>query len=104
MSNESTAVESVKQDGRTLNALRLDDLSLDKNVVGYPEELKDPVKWLGCYIREECHRDMDAFMARLKDLRIEHDKTTWSRVLRGRWNRDNDGNALPSPVLALSKL
>jgi DNA transposition AAA+ family ATPase len=35
---------------------------------------------------------------------IQHDKTLWSRILRGRWNIDSRNIAMANPILAIEKL
>src|SRR4051812_7464978 len=84
--------------------LRLDDLSLERATAGYPEELRQQVMWLGCFVREECMRDLDILVNRCQSLKIAHDKTSWSRILRGRWNQDASSNPLPNPIIALGKV
>jgi DNA transposition AAA+ family ATPase len=42
-------------------------------------------------------------MSRVKGLGIQHDKTTFSRILRGRWNKDSNDKELSVPVLSLNK-
>lgn len=84
--------------------LKLDDISLSKVAGGYPQELRDPLMWLGWLLREEFGRDLDAMTMWARELGAEHDKTTWSKVLRGRWNTDASNEPLRSPVVALPKL
>jgi hypothetical protein len=86
------------------NFIRWDDINLDKVAQGYPAELREPFMWLGWFGREQCNRDVEVLTQRAVELNIQHDKTTWSKVLRGRWNKDKDGNVLPSPTVALPKL
>ena len=83
---------------------RLDLLALEQIVELYPEELRGPVMWLGEYLREECGRSLDVLSGRAQKLGVELDKTTWSKVLRGRWNRDAEGNLLPTPIVSQTKL
>jgi DNA transposition AAA+ family ATPase len=84
-------------------ALKLDDLTLEKQAAGYPEEMREPFNWLGWYVREKCHRDLDVLTSKLKAFGIAHDKTTWSKILRGRWNKDSNDKILAVPILALPK-
>lgn len=82
---------------------RLDDLSLEKQAAGYPDEMRAPFMWFGWYVREVCLRDLDVLLLKLKDLGIQHDKTTFSKILRGRWNKDSNDKVLAVPCLALTK-
>lgn len=83
--------------------LKLDVPTMETRVVHYPEDLREPVLWLSSYIREDCGRDLDILTENARKLKIEFDKTTWSKVLRGRWNR-NAENAEVTPIVNLAKL
>lgn len=83
---------------------RLDNVSLEQRALLYPEELREPYVWLGCYLREECSREYDILTDRAKKIGITFDKTTWSKVLRGKWNRDANDQLVETPVVALPKL
>jgi len=98
--------------GRRLNplsqqvwhAMRWDNVSLEAVAELFPERLREPVLWLGIYVREHCAKSADVLAARAHKLGVELDKTTWSRVLRGRWNRDGEGRPLPTPIVSETKL
>lgn len=83
---------------------RLDNVSLEQRALLYPEELREPFVWLGCYLREECSREYDVLVDRARKLGLTFDKTTWSKVLRGKWNRDANDQLIDTPVVALPKL
>ncbi len=83
---------------------RLDNVSLEQRALLYPEELREPFVWLGCYLREECSREYDVLVANAKKLGVMFDKTTWSTIMRGKWNRDDDGNLTEHPKVKLDKL
>src|SRR3954470_777292 len=85
------------------SGFKLDDLTLDHYAKLYPAEMRDPFMWFGYFVREVCSRDLEVLMARLDQLGVNHDKTTWSKILRGRWNRDGEGNLLDNPCIALPK-
>jgi DNA transposition AAA+ family ATPase len=84
--------------------IKLDDLSLQRNCAAYPEELREPFMWLGWFVREKCSGSPTTLCDRARELGIETDKTNWSKVLRGKWNRDKANNPLPTPIIALKKL
>lgn len=84
--------------------IKLDQISLEARAGYYPDELREPFIWLGSFVREECSRDIDVLAERARKLGLTLDKTTWSRVLRGRWNRDANDNLLESPIIALPRL
>lgn len=80
----------------------LDDFTLTKRALHLPESMRLGFAWLGAYLREDCMRDIDILASRMKDAGVNHDKTTWSRVLRGRWDRDGFGNPTP-PIISEEK-
>ena len=85
-------------------AMRLDVPTIQARTAHYPDELREAVLWIANYLREECARDLDILTDQARKLGVEFDKTTWSKVLRGRWDRNAEGNPLPSPVVSLPKL
>lgn len=91
---------SIEQIG---GKLHLDNLTLEKHAAGYPPEMREAFIWFGCFFREACMRDLEVLVSRCKELGINHDKTTWSKILRGRWNKDANDNIVDSPTLALPK-
>jgi hypothetical protein len=82
---------------------RLDAHTLDQRAEHLPESMRELFVWLGCYCREECGRDIDILADKFKAINIHHDKTTWSRILRGMWQQDAHGNKTASPCLAEDK-
>ncbi len=85
------------------NVYRLDDITLERIAGIYPVEMREPFLWLGWFVRERCHRELTALVLRATDLGYDFNITTWGKIIRGKWQRDKDGNPLPSPILALSK-
>lgn len=81
----------------------LDQSRIDAIAASYPEEMREPFIWLATYLREECHKDLDILTESLRKLGFEHDKTTWSKIVRGRWNKDKSGNVIDTPVLSVPK-
>jgi DNA transposition AAA+ family ATPase len=90
--------------GVAANNTRLDISSLEQLVDLYDEDLREPVMWLGCYLRDQCGRSLDVLSGRAQKLGIEMDKTNWSKILRGRWNRDAENNLLPTPIVSKTRL
>ncbi len=85
-------------------AIKWDDLNIEREVAHAPEEVRDDLRWLKCYVREQCHRDIDVLVDRMKVLGVYHDRTTWSKVLRGRVFVDAYGAIRPTPVISVEKL
>jgi len=84
--------------------IKLDAPSVDARADLYPQELREPYIWLCGFIRDECHRDLDNFIERANKVKACHDKTTWSKIIRGRWNRDSNDRELDTPVVKLTTL
>lgn len=82
---------------------KLDAQTLEQRAMRLPEAMREPFIWLGSYCREECNREVDLLHKRLVEIGFSHDKTTWSKILRGMWNVDADGQPTESPCLAEDK-
>lgn len=86
MSNDPETLTQAEQH-ELYDGLKLDIATLEKRITHYPEELREPVLWLASYVTQECGRDVDILTTRAAELSFDMDKTTWGKVLRGRWNR-----------------
>lgn len=69
-----------------------------------PATLRADYIWLKAFTRDQCNRDVDILTMRFREMGIVRDKTTWSKILRGRWQRNSRGEEMPSPVVAADKL
>lgn len=85
-------------------SIRWDDLTIQKEALHLPEELRAGYSWLKAFVRDELLRELDAFVELARRLGINHNKTTWARIFRGRWNRTPKGDPLPAPVISAEKL
>ena len=85
-------------------SVRLDDRSIRQILPLYPEDIHEPVLWLAQYVREECGQSFDILESKARKLGFNHSKTTFAKIVKGRWNRDASGNELDSPVLAKRNL
>lgn len=90
-------------DTNDMTRARLDAQTLEARAAHLPEGMRELFIWLGSFTREECNRDVDILYARFKALGIHHDKTTWSKILRGMWNQDPKGKKTESPCLSEEK-
>jgi hypothetical protein len=97
MNNAATA----QQEPDKVVGIRFDDLTIQREAEHLPEDLREDFTWLKCFLREECSRDLDVFMLRARKLNIPHDRTTWSKIFRGRYNRDQVGRPLPNPIISV---
>jgi len=88
--------------------IRLDTVSLEARAAHYDEDLREPFIWLGSYVREDCNRDISVLIDHVARLDLKGkftiDKSNWSKVLRGLWNRTSAGEPMEHPVIAKAKL
>lgn len=89
---------------RSNDQIPLQAATIEAIAEGYPEPLRKPFLWLASYVRNQCSRDIVTLTTRADKLGIEFDKTTWSKILRGRYNRDAEGELMEHSVVALPKL
>ena len=81
-----------------------DDAAIEKEMEVLPKALQEPYRWLKKFAREECGRDLDTLTTRAKLLGVTIDKTNWTRILKGRWKMDAEGNELPNPYVSVVNL
>lgn len=94
-------MEEIKE---LLTNLRLDDITVERKAVLYPEALRDPYLWLARYARGECAADIDVLKSRFATVGVYRDKQTWIKILKGQWNHHPNGTERDNPVVALDKL
>jgi DNA transposition AAA+ family ATPase len=80
-----------------------DDVIAEESV-RLPESLRAEYIWLKSYVRDALNRSVEVLHDQLSNLGIDHDKTTWSKILRGRWNRSAYNEPLSTPVISEEKL
>ena len=83
--------------------VRLDAATLETRAQHMPEATREPFIWLGSFCREECSGEIDLLWKRFTDLGFNHDKTSWSKILRGQWQTDAKGQPTEAPVLSVEK-
>ena len=96
--------QNIPTIGTDENAWRLDVPTLTVRIAEYPEELKPEIMWLAGFVREKCNRNLDLLVAECRELKIDTDKGTWGKILRGRYQKDSEGKATKSPIMNLQKL
>lgn len=82
---------------------KFDERSIEDHALHLPEEMRESFRWLAVFCREECNRDIHRLTDRFKLVGVYHDSTTWSKILRGFWQRDKNGDPLPNPVISQEK-
>ena len=95
--------EQNQSEQTTGGRIRLDAITLDNRAAHLPEKMRDRFVWLGSYLREECAGNLDILTNRFKALKIDHDKTTWGKILRGLWDKNADGTPANAPCLSEPK-
>lgn len=85
-------------------AIRWSDLDITREAVHFPDALREPWTWLKRYTRDALQKDVGLLTEAMRRVGVDRDRTTWSRILRARWNRDSRGQPLASPIVAESKL
>lgn len=84
--------------------IKWDELVIRSEAAHFPDHLRDDYIWLKTYTRDELNREVDELASLARRLGMSHDKTTWSRILRGRWNRNRSGDVLANPIVSAEKL
>lgn len=82
---------------------RFDDLTIEKEAHHLPEDCREDYRYIKAFLRDECAKSLDIFIEKLRTLGIESDKTTWGKIMRGRLNRDRNGDPTEHPVVAYPK-
>ncbi|MFO1461241.1 MAG: AAA family ATPase [Verrucomicrobiota bacterium] len=95
-------MDTQTQDTKAPRA-KFDERTIEDHALHLPEEMRDAYRWLATFTREECNRDIHRLTERFKIVGVYHDTTTWSKILRGFWNRNKDGNPLANPVISQEK-
>ncbi len=81
-----------------------DDPHIEAEMQLFPKDLQESYRWLKVYVRDECKRDVDVLVSRAHDQGVNIHKTNWTRILKGRWKHDADGNELQSPYVSATNL
>lgn len=83
------------------HVIYFDDSHIAAEAIQLPPAMRDLYHWLKVHLRDECHRDVDVLVAKLKDQGVTIDKTNWVRVLKGRWKKDSNGREAASPYISV---
>lgn len=93
MSNPNTKVPKF--------LFHLEDATLESHAKTYPEEMRENFLWLGVYIREKCHRNLDVLESLMHKLGFQTTGGTISKIVVGRWAKDSEGKDT-APIMALA--
>ena len=77
------------------------DSVLEMNAQYYPEAMREPFLWLGVFTREECGKKLDVLEEKARRLGFSTTAGTFSKILRGLWNRNSRGQTLENPIMAM---
>ena len=75
-----------------IGAITWDDHTAKTEAERMPLIMRDDYVWLKRTVRRVYHRHIQTVADLLAMLGFAHDKATWSKILRGHWNRDAKGN------------
>lgn len=83
--------------------IRWDDATIQREAGHMPEPLREAYTYLKSYTRDRCSREVDLLVSAMRRLGVTVDKTTWSKILRGRMFVGGNGEPLVNPVMAEEK-
>ncbi len=95
-SNHAAVADQPVQ-AQTLN-ISLESSKVEAIAGLYPENIREDYMWLAGYLRDRCSRNIDVLTHKVRKLGFTTDKTTFSKIFRGRYNRDSEGN-VTSPCI-----
>lgn len=81
-------------------SVRLDHVTLETRAAHLPESMRENLVWLGAFVRDACNRDFEILTQRMTDLGYKHEKSTWSKVLKGQWQHDAKGRRTEFPIIS----
>lgn len=96
--------EARAREARQAFTIYWEDHYIEREMSILPADLREPYQWLKTFARDECRRDVDGLVSRAREVGVTIDKTNWTRILKGRWQLDADGNELPAPCVSLKNL
>lgn len=91
--------EQLNRQAQTAN-ISLEAAKLDSIAQIYPVEIREDFLWLGAYLRDRCNRNLDVLVHQVREKGFTAVKTTFSKILRGKWNTDAEGKPT-APVMAV---
>lgn len=72
------------------NYIIWEDHAIEAEAAKLPDKMRELYVWLKTYTRDQCGRDLNALVGKLRPLGVTTDITNWSRILKGRWNLDTN--------------
>ena len=71
--------------------MHLQDNMLNAHAESYPEEVRANFLWLGAYLRDKCHRNLDVLEAQITKLGFSTTGGTIAKLIQGRWFKAANG-------------
>ena len=65
--------------------LRLDDKTVEAKTELYPEQVREPARWLAAFVREKCNRQISILAEKCKRLGFETDYSYWHKIICGKY-------------------
>jgi len=98
---ESSTIGNITRSAHDWNNVSLESAKLENIASTYPETIRLDFLWLAGHLRDDCSRNLDVLVHRAHQHGFKTDKTTFSKILRGRWNRDAEGAVLEHPIISV---
>jgi DNA transposition AAA+ family ATPase len=73
------------------SSLHWDDTAIERESATVPARWREDYRWLKTWVRDRCAREPGVLVERARALGIHFDRSTWSRILRGRCFVDSAG-------------
>lgn len=84
--------------------LRFDDVTIERHAALLPEDMRDAFTWLVRYTRDECSRQVAILEKEFRKCGVQRDYNTWTKILKGQWNRHPNGTEREHPIINKEKL
>lgn len=82
-----------------MSKLNLESVRLETLFAHYPPELREAAHWLAGYLISNCNRQAEVLAAQTKKLGFSTHESTFTKVMRGMWDRTAEGKET-SPIIS----
>jgi DNA transposition AAA+ family ATPase len=82
-----------------MSKLYLESSRLETSFAAYPDEMKEAAHWLAGYLIQNCNRSAEILASQTKKLGYPTHESTFTKVMRGQWNRNAEGKEVP-PIIS----
>lgn len=82
------------------STLSWDDSAIDRESAAIPAPWREDYRWLKTWVRDRCAREPGVLVERARTLGIHYDRTTWTRILRGRSFASSSGESRKTAIVS----